>query len=528
MTDPAPPTDTRAQSPGDEDDLGDARRRSAATVPFQVVESVQTVLTALMLAFMFRAFFVEAFIIPTGSMAESLLGQHGALVCPCCGWEFNYGPGASHADRHRSFLTPPAVFCPNCHTTTDLRDHQTAVKAGDRILVHKWPYTIGGPWKPRRWDVIVFRDPADPLQNYIKRLAGLPNETIEIIDGDVFIKADRSDEFRIARKTPAAQSMLWFVVFDLNYLPTDAGRAHRAPAWVTESPTGSDDVIGWSGLETRCVRYEAHDPTPRAIVFEPTGSRHYLQDVYGYNHGAAGNYVGDTRIVAEVTLEVDDGWLRWEIIHDGQLFAAQFHRDGTVSLSTRPPAADAAELTLSTARVAPLGDGRPRVLEFAHLDYRVYVKVDGRELLTTTGQQYAPRLDELRTTRRRTPLGLRMVAQNVSLEMRGLRVDRDVYYTYSHANTQRAYAGHPFHLGDDEYFVLGDNSPGSADSREWHRDRVGPHLAEALKNDSYQVGTVRADQIVGKAFFVYLPGLLPLDDRGGWRIPDLGRMRFIR
>lgn len=480
-----------------------------------------------MLAFMLRSFFIEAFIIPTGSMAQSLLGRHGVLVCPNCGWEFDYGPatGRGNSVREESFRVPEMAFCPNCHTRTVLRPKQIAVRPGDRILVHKWPYVIGGPFGPRRWDVIVFRDPADTSQNFIKRLVALPNETIEIIDGDVFIKADGADEFHIARKAPAAQSMLWFVVFDQNYLPTDAIRAARPPAWVNDLPSDQTSD-GWSGLRTRVIRYDADDDTPRAISFEPTGSRYFLQDVCGYNHGTGGNYVGDVRIVAEVTPTGGDGRLRWEITRDERLFAARFDSDGSVTLSMKQPGAGTAERLLGTTRIAALDDRRPRVIEFGHLDYRVYIKVDGRELLATTDQQYAPHLDQLRGSRRITPLGFRLIADDMSLELRDLRIDRDVYYAYSRTNTQRAYAGHPFRLGEDEYFVLGDNSPNSHDSREWYD--VGPHLREALRTDSYQVGTVRADQIVGKAFFVYLPGLLPLDQQGDWRIPDLGRMRFIR
>jgi len=494
-------------------------------VSVQVIESIQTVLTALMLAFAFRAFFVEAFIIPTGSMAESLLGQHGTMVCRSCGWEFDYGPADNRASHQDGFPAPVTIYCPNCHAGAALHESDIVVKAGDRILVHKWPYILGGLLGPKRWDVIVFRDPNNPAQNYIKRLVALPNETVEIIDGDVFIQADGADEFRIARKTPAAQSVLWFVVFDQDHLPTDADRWGRSPAWVAEAP-GNRAAQGWSGLETRVVRYAARDHTPRAVTFEPTGSRYYLQDVYGYNHGAGGNYVGDARIIGEVTVEGGEGWLRWELTRDGRLFAVRFQRDGSVTLSTKSPDAGADETVLQMAKIVALGDRRPHLMEFAHLDWRVYVKLDGREVLATTPAQYAPRLDELRTSHRIAPLGLRMTAQDIAFEIRGLRVDRDVYYAYDRAKTQRAYAGHPFRLGSQEYFVLGDNSPNSADSREWRR--VGLHLQDALESHCYQLGTVRADQIVGRAFFVYLPGLLPLDCKGGWRIPDLGRVRFIR
>lgn len=499
-----------------------------ASIATQVIESVQIVLTALMLAFMLRAFFIEPFVIPTGSMAHSLLGQHGSLVCPSCGWESDYGPaGHGRNNREDGFQTPAFALCPNCHRQTELRADQIAVRAGDRVLVHKWPYALGGPFGPRRWDVIVFRDPADPEQNFIKRLVALPNETIEIVDGDVFIKAAGDDEFHIARKTPAAQGRLWFIVFDQDYLPTATPRAQHSPAWVAD-PVSDSDTAGWSGLATRVIRCRAADDTPRAISFAPIGSRYYLQDVCAYNRGSDGNFVGDARIVAEFTSLAGRGWIQLELTRDGWLFAARIDHAGDVSLSMRTPGADTDACTLDTAKTAALDGRRPRVVEFGHLDHRVYVKLDGRPLLATTDRQYAPDLDRLRSSRRITPLGLRLVASGLSLELRGLRVDRDVYYTHSRSSTERAYAGHPFALGANEYFVLGDNSAGSHDSRAWSAAELGPYLQAAHARGEYEIGTVRADQIVGQAFFVYLPGLLPLDQRGEWKIPDIGRVRFIR
>ena len=57
-----------------------------------------------------------------------------------------------------------------------------------------------------------------------------------------------------------------------------------------------------------------------------------------------------------------------------------------------------------------------------------------------------------------------------------------------------------FELGADEFFVLGDNSPASADSRCWDRPGKGNN------NRQYRQGTVPRDYLVGKAFFVYWPG----------------------
>ena len=56
------------------------------------------------------------------------------------------------------------------------------LKRLDRVLVSK--ISIG---KPGRWEVIVFRDRENPHRTFVKRIVGLPGETLHIIGGEIFI-----------------------------------------------------------------------------------------------------------------------------------------------------------------------------------------------------------------------------------------------------------------------------------------------------------------------------------------------------
>jgi signal peptidase I len=108
------------------------------SVPREYLESV---VVAVILALFIRTFVVQAFKIPTGSMEENLLiGDH--------------------------LLVNKVVYSPS------------AARIEDALL----------PKKPiQRGHVVVFKFPEDPARDFIKRVVGLPGETVEIRDKTVYV-----------------------------------------------------------------------------------------------------------------------------------------------------------------------------------------------------------------------------------------------------------------------------------------------------------------------------------------------------
>lgn len=59
--------------------------------------------------------------------------------------------------------------------------------SGARIIGFRLSYLFD---EPKRGDIIIFKYPDDPSQNYVKRVIGLPGETVEINEGKVYISKD--------------------------------------------------------------------------------------------------------------------------------------------------------------------------------------------------------------------------------------------------------------------------------------------------------------------------------------------------
>jgi signal peptidase I len=504
----------------------------------EIANTFEWLVTAFILAFVFRAFVMEAFRIPTGSMADTLMGAHFRLRCPECGFRYEYGFVPSNYRLPQDTIPPGAVpiqqatRCPSCGFHTSRAD-TLPVANGDRILVLKCIYQF---LEPKRWDVIVFKNPTDPTENYIKRLIGLPGEDVEIIDGDIYING------QIARKPPKVQQELWMPVYDHDFRPVDGSQpnafnGHRwqipfdleATGWAVSENNPTQLVLDCPPGEENVLHYRA----PSANSF---GIAYAYNDVRSYDERTK---CSDLMVRFYVRPEDSEGRVGITLGKYGVDYKAWLDLSGQIGLSE---IVAGRETVLQQISIAVPRKGQFTQVKFAVVDHQLLFECNGHRLHVELGREPTA----LQGDRRRPPEAAIFGAGKLTLAHVALY--RDIYYTGDGQSprTARAVEGSPFRLNEDEFFVLGDNSPNSEDGRWWH----GPDMA-SRGWEPPRAGVVPRHYLVGKALFVYWPSgfefpwprglktsLLRSSDQNmamrllygvvslRW-IPNVGRMRFI-
>lgn len=501
-----------------EADKGNLPKQNRSSRVEEIANILEGLITAFILAFVFRSFIMEAFRIPTGSMADTLMGAHFRLCCTQCGYRYDRGYILNRRGSETDTVPSGNVRllrsrCPSCgYESPDNR--MAAVSNGDRILVLKCIYQF---FEPKRWDVVVFKNPLNPRINYIKRLIGKPDETVEIIDGDVYIDG------AIARKPHKVQEELWMPVYDNDYQPARPTEGsfnnHR---W--EQPfntTGS----AWVNDETNPALFYL-DSSPERIntMFYDTTVGNSFHTTYAYN---GVKYHPELPLCSDLMVRfyaeakgasssVGIALRKYETN-----YKAYIDFDGRLSISR---VFEGVEEELKSSKIEPLFIGKPTFIRFENVDHKLVLRVGSEQLSYDLGRLAGD------AGERRTDIEPRVeIFGSGKLSLWHVSIFRDIHYTEARpANGRkggRAAEGNPFSLEKNQFFVLGDNSPNSEDGRWWDDEGIGNNGIR------YEAGVVPRDYLIGKAVFVYWPSGFrfnfgKLASRFAF-IPNVGRMRFI-
>ena len=134
------------------------------------------------------------------------------MDCRDCGFRFAWQAARGGA---RSRIT-----CPNCGCEQTPRDAESEIP-GDHVLVAR---SMPALRAPKRWEPVVVRRPGRESELVVKRLVGLPGETVELRHGDLYIDG------RLERKTLRQQRATAVLVHDAHWI------LHRFEDWQSARP----------------------------------------------------------------------------------------------------------------------------------------------------------------------------------------------------------------------------------------------------------------------------------------------------
>lgn len=408
-----------------------------------------------------RMFIAETYLVPSGSMATTLLGHHKDALCPACGISVPVG-------WEEDGRFPETVACPNClYPHIDLEN--VPLTGGDRLLVQK---ELFGYRDPRRWEPIVFQHPQHSRQAWVKRVAGLPGENIEIKAGDIYING------RIARKTWEEFLACRVGVYDSHFVPADPNmplpRRFDGVGELNHWTVEYGKLLHRNGLDL--IKYSGSIDRIEYVHRDHGAMENSIRDESPYNADRP-NWDLDLVTDLVVTAQIEFGEIRGStqgIFRLGLRIAANLeltldidHQSETISMKTTK--------ATSQAKLAGLSKSEVLQVEFGLVDQTVWVRLDNRTVLPPMEldgrieRRFEPKTTSTRPIYFETSVSKATVSH--------VRIDRDIHYGGRITGSIHAAGiGKPYKLGADEFFMLGDNSPISNDSRAWPQPAVHRRL----------------------------------------------------
>ena len=446
----------------------------------------------LMAVLMLQAWHLQGLLVPWvvtgGSMAPTLLGLHRDVVCGDCGHRFVCG----------SDLQPvrETAVCPNCDYAGNDWAKLPDV-GGDRLLIGKSIFRVR---RPRRWEVVAFGHPQEADKLHVKRVVGLPGESIRIGYGDVYADGE------IRRKTLPQQRAMAVLVHDANCRPIiDPAPPPRWQGEEKDSQWLSDGARFAHPLasEERSIDWLVYRHRHRVGRKGEVSEGGPITDLSPYNQTRP-RRDEDTHTVTDLMLS-----LRLiETFGPGRLVIQA--SDGREEFQVVLYPKRSRYKVLQNGRPVPAAAGKlpewtdSLTVEVSLFDQQFLLAFDGRPALPP--RSYARQSPPPKGNPRPLAIG----SEGLRVKLRDLRVYRDVYYTQPVGQGERRDRGKTYRLQDDEYFVLGDNSPISEDSRTWSQYAVNAKL------------------LIGKPLLVHFPAKRIVLGGRVFQVPDPAKIRYIR